>query len=87
MFLDGSLLAPVLDEIRKSDYISYVLRRMRSGAAYVVVKNGFSEILAALMPVDVYMRAYCQRLAELESLCTAELARLEAEGTGVAPRG
>ena len=87
VFLDGSLLAPVLDEIRKSDYISYVLRRMRSGAAYVVVKNGFSEILAALMPVDVYMRDYCQRLAELESLCTAELARLEAEGTGVAPRG
>lgn len=33
------------------------------------------DVLAAIMPVKVDMRVYCEKIAQFESLCAAELAR------------
>lgn len=45
-------LVPVMDEIKKSDYINYCLRHTASGSRYYVIRDGMI-VRAALLPVNL----------------------------------
>lgn len=51
-FISVSRLAPIADEIRKSEYIAYFQRRMPNGKRYYVVKDGMM-VRGAFMPVEL----------------------------------
>lgn len=51
-FISISKLAPIADEIRKSEYIAYFQRRMPNGKRYYVVKDGMM-VRGAFMPVEL----------------------------------
>ena len=51
-FIPVSKLAPVMDEIKKSDYINYCLRRAKNGSRYYVVRDGMM-VRAALLPINL----------------------------------
>ena len=51
-FIPVSKLAPVMDEIKKSDYINYCLRRAKNGSRYYVVRDGMM-MRAAILPITL----------------------------------
>lgn len=51
-FIQVSKLAPVMDEIKKSDYINYCLRRAKNGSRYYVVRDGMM-VRAAILPITL----------------------------------
>ena len=51
-FIPVSKLAPVMDEIKKSDYINYCLRRAKNGSRYYVVRDGMM-VRAAILPITL----------------------------------
>lgn len=51
-FIAASRLVPVMDEIKKSDYINYCLRHTASGSRYYVIRDGMI-VRAALLPVNL----------------------------------
>lgn len=75
VFFDEAYLAPIADAMKNNDFISYYARKMGSGGAYIIVQNGMDDVLAAIMPVQVEMQSFCEKIARFESLCAEELAR------------
>lgn len=51
-FVAVSKLAPIMDEIKKSDYINYCLRYAANGSRYYVVRDGMM-VRAALLPITL----------------------------------
>lgn len=51
-FIAASRLVPVMDEIKKSDYINYCLRRAKNGSRYYVVRDGMM-VRAAILPITL----------------------------------
>lgn len=51
-FIAASRLVPVMDEIKKSDYINYCLRHTTSGSRYYVIRDGMI-VRAALLPINL----------------------------------
>lgn len=62
-FVDAKQILPVADEIRKSGYFKYCLRKMASGGRYYVIKDGM-VVRGAVLPV------------KMESLTKSELREL-----------
>ena len=51
-FVDAKQILPVADEIRKSGYFKYCLRKMESGGRYYVIKDGM-VVRGAVLPVKL----------------------------------
>lgn len=67
-YIEVGMLAPIADEIRKSSYIEYCLRKAASGKKYYVIKDGMI-VRAAIMPVTLMK----QTKASLETLTAMTL--------------
>lgn len=74
IFYDMSLLSPLAEQIKESDYITYTARKTASGQRYLVVHDGFN-VLAAIMPMKVVTEEYLAELFEFQALCTEQLFR------------
>lgn len=73
-FYDEGLLLPLMDEIKKSDYVSYTVRRSKNGSLFMVVHDGM-DVLGAILPRKVVTKEYLSDLAEFEALCTQQYFR------------
>ena len=73
-FYDEGLLLPLMDEIKKSDYVSYTVRRSTNGSLFMVVHDGM-DVLGAILPIKIVTKAYLSDLAEFEALCTQQYYR------------
>ena len=73
-FVDAKQILPVADEIRKSGYFKYCLRKMESGGRYYVIKDGM-VVRGAVLPV---------KLESLAKLGLRELADMVAKTTDAA---
>lgn len=51
-FVDAKQIMPVADEIRKSGYFKYCVRKMASGGRYYVIKDGM-VVRGAVLPVKL----------------------------------
>ena len=51
-FVDAKQIMPVADEIRKSGYFKYCVRKMASGGRYYVIKDGM-VVRGAMLPVKL----------------------------------
>ena len=74
VFYRDGLLAPIMDDIEDSDYITYTVRRTESGQAYLAIHDGMN-LLAVIMPMQVLSDTYLAELAEFQALCTEQLWR------------
>lgn len=73
-FVDAKQILPVADEIRKSGYFKYCLRKMESGGRYYVIKDGM-VVRGAVLPV---------KLESLAKFGLRELADMVAKTTDAA---
>lgn len=73
-FYDEGLLLPLMDEIKKSDYVSYTVRRSKNGSLFMVVHDGM-DVLGAILPVKIVTKEYLSDLAEVEALCAQQYYR------------
>lgn len=64
----GLNLAPLAEEIKKSEYIYYTARQTQTGQRYLVVHDGM-DVLAAIMPMNILKEEYINDLAEFQALC------------------
>lgn len=71
IFFDEGALGPVMEELRRSDYIKFTARKAKNGAWYLAVHDGF-DVLAAILPVQVLTEEYMTELAEFQALCTKQ---------------
>ena len=74
IFYNEALTAPISEEIKNGDYITYTVRKTSAGQRYVVVHNGF-DVLAAIMPMQIVTQEYLADLAEFQALCTEQYYR------------
>lgn len=74
IFYNEALTAPLSEEIKNSEYITYTVRKTSAGQRYVVVHNGF-DVLAAIMPMQVVTQEFLADLAEFQALCTEQYYR------------
>lgn len=74
IFYNEALTAPISEEIKNGDYITYTVRKTSTGQRYVVVHNGF-DVLAAIMPMQIVTQEYLADLAEFQALCTEQYYR------------
>lgn len=74
IFYNEALTAPLSEEIKNSEYITYTVRKTSAGQRYVVVHNGF-DVLAAIMPMQIVTQEYLADLAEFQALCTEQYYR------------
>lgn len=74
IFYNEALTAPLSEEIKNSEYITYTVRKTSEGQRYVVVHNGF-DVLAAIMPMQIVTQEYLADLAEFQALCTEQYYR------------
>lgn len=74
VFYRDGLLAPIMDDIEDSDYITYTIRRTGSGQSYLAIHDGMN-LLAVIMPMEVLSDTYLAELAEFQALCTEQLWR------------
>ena len=65
---------PLMDEIKKSDYVSYTVRRSKNGSLFMVVRDGM-DVLGAILPVKIVTKEYLSDLAEFEALCAQQYYR------------
>lgn len=79
IFYNEAYLAPLEEEIKKSEYIYYTARQTQTGQRYLVVHDGF-EVLAAIMPVRIVTEKYLADLSEFQALCTEQFYRERARG-------
>ena len=84
IFYQESLLSPIAERIRDSEYVRYTVRKQGSGQRYLVVHDGF-EVVAAIMPMKVVTKEYLADLSEFQALCTEQFCR-EQERAGAAAR-
>lgn len=85
VFYDASLIGPVADIVRDSDYAQIVARKNSAGVTIIVVKNGF-EPIAAIMPMKILDKEFMRDLADLDSLCVEQYEKAELEaGNGGRP--
>lgn len=73
-FYDEVLLLPLMDELKKSDYVSYTVRKSTNGSLFMVVHDGM-DVLGAILPRKVVTKEYLSDLAEFEALCTQQYFR------------
>lgn len=52
IFYNEAYLAPLAEEIKKSEYIYYTARQTEAGQRYLVVHDGM-DVLAAIMPMNI----------------------------------
>lgn len=71
VFYDASLIGPVADIVRDSDYAQIVARKNSAGITMIVVKNGF-EPIAAIAPIKMLNKDFVADLADLDSLCVEQ---------------
>lgn len=74
IFYDERLLAPLAEQIKDSDYITYTARKTASGLRYLVVHDGFA-VLAAIMPMKVVSDGFLADLSEFQAICTEQFYR------------
>lgn len=74
VFYRDGLLAPIMDDIEDSDYITYTIRRTGSGQSCLAIHDGMN-LLALIMPMEVLSDTYLAELAEFQALCTEQLWR------------
>ena len=67
IFYNEAYLAPLAEEIKKSEYIYYTARQTEAGQRYLVVHDGM-DVLAAIMPMNILKEEYINDLAEFLSL-------------------
>lgn len=68
IFYNEAYLAPLAEEIKKSEYIYYTARQTEAGQRYLVVHDGM-DVLAAIMPMNILKEEYINDLAEFQALC------------------
>lgn len=68
IFYNEAYLAPLAEEIKKSEYIYYTARQTEAGQRYLVVHDGM-DVLAAIMPMNILKEEYINDLAEFQTLC------------------
>lgn len=68
IFYNEAYLAPLAEEIKKSEYIYYTARQTQTGQRYLVVHDGM-DVLAAIMPTNILKEEYINDLAEFQALC------------------
>lgn len=68
IFYNEAYLAPLAEEIKKSEYIYYTARQTQTGQRYLVVHDGM-DVLAAIMPMNILKEEYINDLAEFQALC------------------
>ena len=68
IFYNEAYLAPLAEEIKKSEYIYYTARQTQTGQRYLVVHDGM-DVLAAIMPMNILKEEYIDDLAEFQALC------------------
>ncbi len=73
-FYNEGLLLPLMDELKKSDYVSYTVRKSTNGSLFMVVHDGM-DVLGAILPRKVVTKEYLSDLAEFEALCTQQYFR------------
>lgn len=56
IFYNEAYLAPLAEEIKKSEYIYYTARQTEAGQRYLVVHDGM-DVLAAIMPMNILKEA------------------------------
>ena len=74
VFYDPALLAPVADVLKEREYAEIVVRKMRSGSRYIVVRDGYN-VLAGIMPMNIITKEYLAALADYKARCTAQYSR------------
>lgn len=84
IFFDEEALGPVMEELRRSDYIRFTVRKAKNGAWYLTVHDGF-DVLAAILPVQVLTEEYMTELAEFQALCTRQYWKDRADRPADAP--
>lgn len=57
IFYNEAYLAPLAEEIKKSEYIYYTARQTEAGQRYLVVHDGM-DVLAAIMPMNILKEEY-----------------------------
>lgn len=73
-FYNEGLLLPLMDELKKIDYVSYTVRKSTNGSLFMVVHDGM-DVLGAILPRKVVTKEYLSDLAEFEALCTQQYFR------------
>lgn len=73
VFYDPALLAPIEDDIRRSEYREYTVRETENGAAYIAVKNGM-EVLGVILPVRILDEEYLRTLQSFWEMCRDQYA-------------
>ena len=68
IFYNEAYLAPLAEEIKKSEYIYYTAQQTEAGQRYLVVHDGM-DVLAAIMPMNILKEEYINDLAEFQALC------------------
>ena len=68
IFYNEAYLAPLAEEIKKSEYIYYTARQTEAGQRYLVVHDGM-DVLAAIMPMNILKEECINDLAEFQALC------------------
>ena len=68
IFYNEAYLAPLAEQIKKSEYIYYTARQTQTGQRYLVVHDGM-DVLAAIMPMNILKEEYINDLAEFQALC------------------
>lgn len=68
IFYNEAYLAPLAEEIKKSEYIYYTARQTEAGQRYLVVHDGM-DVMAAIMPMNILKEEYINDLAEFQALC------------------
>lgn len=85
IFYNEAYLAPLAEEIKKSEYIYYTARQTEAGQRYLVVHDGM-DVLAAIMPMNILKEEYINDLAEFQALCMEHSTRIRSAGRRLSRR-
>lgn len=76
LFYDETLLMPLSDRMKESEYIELAVRETAKGVRYIVFMDGF-EVLAAIMPMDIVSADYLKELKKFETKVYEQYLRQE----------
>lgn len=75
VFYNESYLAPLADIMKEhGEQMSFAVRKTAAGQRYIVVKDGMWTV-AVIMPMEVDLGDYLERLSKFEALCAAQYER------------
>ena len=85
IFYNEAYLAPLAEEIKKSEYIYYTARQTQTGQRYLVVHDGM-DVLAAIMPMNILKEEYITTLRNFRRSAWSSSTRIRSAGRQLSRR-